>query len=83
MRTDSTPTKKKIQKAMRQRKNANKNSDYTIADRPRTVSLSYNSHPTGVVKPVYGLNEFNTPILNRIELTIWTIYTFLVMNTHL
>ena len=30
------------------------NFDYTtIADRLRTVSWSNNSHPTGVVKPVY------------------------------
>ena len=28
------------------------NFDYTIADRHRTVSWSYSSHPTGVVKQV-------------------------------
>ena len=36
-------------------KNATKNFDYTtIADRLRTVSLSNNSHPTGVVTPFTG-----------------------------
>ena len=39
--------------------NATKNFDYTtIADRLRTVSWSNNSHPTGVVKPVYGYQTF-------------------------
>ena len=37
-----------------QHKNTNKNFDYTtIADGLWTVSLSNNSHPSGVVKPVY------------------------------
>ena len=44
----------KIQKATWQHKNATKNLDNTtIADRLRTVSWSNNSHPTGVVRPVY------------------------------
>ena len=30
----------------------------TIADRLRTVSWCNNSHPTGVVKPVYGIPTF-------------------------
>ena len=43
----------------RQHTNAIKNFDYiTIADRLRTVSWSNNSHPTGVVKPVYGYPTF-------------------------
>ena len=38
-----------------QHKNTTKNFDYTtIADRLSTVGWSNNSHPTGVVKPVYG-----------------------------
>ena len=34
------------------------NSYTTIADRPRTVSWSDSSHPTGVVKPVYERSTF-------------------------
>ena len=35
------------------------NFDYTtIADRLRTVSWGNDSHPTGVVKPVYGIPTF-------------------------
>ena len=42
-----------------QHTNATKNFDYTtIADRLRTVSWSKSSHPTGVVKPVYGYPTF-------------------------
>ena len=42
-----------------QHKNATKNVDYTTnADRLRTVSWSFNSHPTCVVKPVYGYPTF-------------------------
>ena len=42
-----------------QHKNATKTFDYTtVADRLRTVSWSNNSHPTGVVKPVYGYPTF-------------------------
>ena len=45
-----------------QHTNATKNFDYiTIADRLRTVSWSNNSHPTGVVKPVYGYPTFPLP----------------------
>ena len=40
-------------------KNTTKNFDNTtIADRLRTVSWSNNSHPTGVVKSVYGYQIF-------------------------
>ena len=40
-------------------KNATKNFDYTtIADRLRTVSWDNSSHPSGVVKPVYGRSTF-------------------------
>ena len=50
---------RKIQKGTRQHTNATKNFDYTtIADRLRTVSGSNNSHPTGVVKPVYERSTF-------------------------
>ena len=39
--------------------NATKNFDCTtIADRLRTVSWGNDSHPTGVVKPVYGIPIF-------------------------
>ena len=57
---DKSPyTDRKIQKATRQQKTATKNFDYTtIADRLGTVSLSNDSHPTGVVKPVYGIPTF-------------------------
>ena len=49
-------TKKKSQK---HRDNATKHFDFTtIADRLRTVSRSNSSHPTGVVKPVYGRPTF-------------------------
>ena len=56
-----TPTEKS-KKATRQHKNATKNFDYTtIADRLRTVSFGNDKHPTGVVKPVYGIPTF--PVL--------------------
>ena len=52
-------THRKIQKATRQHKNATKNFDYTtIADRLRTVSWGNDSHPIGVIKPVYGVPNF-------------------------
>ena len=39
-----------------QHKDATKNFDYTtMADQLKTVSLSDDSHPSGVVKPVYGI----------------------------
>ena len=54
-----TPFQKKIRKQKGRHKNAIKNFDYTtIADRPRTVSWSKNSHPTGVFKPIYGYPTF-------------------------
>ena len=54
---DKSPyIQRKIQKGTRQHKNATKNFDYTtIADRLRTVSLGNDGHPTGVVKPVNGI----------------------------
>ena len=57
---DKSPyTHKKLQKAKWQYENATKNFEYTgIADRLRTVSWSNDSHPTGVVKPVYGIPTF-------------------------
>ena len=53
-----TPTVKyKTQRG--QHKNATKNFDYTtIADRLGTGSWGNDSHPTGVVKPVYGIEPF-------------------------
>ena len=52
-------TDKKIKKATWQHKNPTKTFDYTtIADRLRTVSLGNDSHPTGVIKPVYGIPTF-------------------------
>ena len=55
-----TPTEKsKKQRDNTPKKNATKNFDYTtIADRLRTVSWKNNSHPTGVVKPVYERSVF-------------------------
>ena len=51
--------KRQFQKAKWQHKNAAKNFDYkTIADRLRTVSWSNYSQPTGVVKPVNGIQTF-------------------------
>ena len=57
---DKSPyTDRKIQKATRQHKNATKNFDYTtIADWLRTISWGNDSHPTGVVEPVYGIQTF-------------------------
>ena len=53
-----TPTEQS-KKATWQHKNATKNfDDTTIADRLRTVNWSDNSHPTGVVKPVYERSTF-------------------------
>ena len=53
-----TPTEKS-KKQRDNTKNATKNFDYTtIADRLRTVSWGNNSHPAGVVKPVYGIPTF-------------------------
>ena len=54
---DKSPyTDRKIQKATWSHKNATKNFDFTtISDQLRTVSWGNDSHPTGVVKPVYGI----------------------------
>ena len=53
-----TPTEKS-KKQRDNTKNATKNFDYTtIADRLRTVSWGSDSHPAGVVKPVYGIPTF-------------------------
>ena len=53
-----TPTEKS-KKQRDNTKNATKNFDYTtITDRLRTVNWSNNSHPTGVVKPVYECSTF-------------------------
>ena len=57
--TKNPYTHRKIKKATRQHNNAIKNFDYTTnADRLRTVRGSNNSHPTGVVKPVYERSTF-------------------------
>ena len=59
---DKTPTpteKSKKQRDNTKKNNATKFFDYTtIADLLRTVSWSNDSHPTGVVKPVYGIPTF-------------------------
>ena len=53
-----TPTEK-FKKQRDNTKNAIKNFDYTTnAVRLRTVSWGNDSHPTGVVKPVYGIPTF-------------------------
>ena len=56
-----TPTEKKIikKKTTWLHENATKNLDYsTIADRLRTVSWGNDSQPTGMVKPVCGIQTF-------------------------
>ena len=57
---DRSPyTDRKSKKQRDNIKNATKNFDYTtIADRLRTVSWGNDSHPAGVVKPVYGIPTF-------------------------
>ena len=57
---DKSPyTDRTIQKATWKHEDDTKNFDYTtIADRLRTVSWGNDSHPTGVVKPVYGIPTF-------------------------
>ena len=53
---------REIQKTNWQHQNAIKNADFTtIADLLRTVSLSNNRYPAGVVKPVYGYPTFAIP----------------------
>ena len=57
--TKNPYTDKKIQNVTWQHKNATKNFDYTtIADRLRTVSWGNDIHPTGMVKPIYGIPTF-------------------------
>ena len=47
---------------------ATKNFDYTkIAGRLRPVSWSNDSHPTGVVKPIYGVPTF--PLITQAPLS--------------
>ena len=57
---DKSPyTHGKIKKQRDNTQNATKNFDYTtIADRLKTASWSNNSHPNGVVKPVYERSTF-------------------------
>ena len=53
-----TPTEKS-KKQRDNTKNATKTFDYlTIADRLRKVSWGNDSHPAGVVKPVYEISTF-------------------------
>ena len=54
-----------IQTTNWQYKNASKNFNHTIADRFRTVSCSNDSHPTGVVRPVYGISTFSLTTKGR------------------
>ena len=57
--TNAPTPPKKSKKQRDNTKNATKYFDYTtIADRLRTVSWDNDSHPTGVVKPVYGIPTF-------------------------
>ena len=57
--SQSPYTDRKIQKATWQHKNATKNFDFTmIAGRLGTVNWGNDSHPTDVVKPVYGIPTF-------------------------
>ena len=57
--TKAHTPKEKSKKERDNTKNDIKNFNYTmIADRLRTVSWSKNSHPTGVVKPVYECSTF-------------------------
>ena len=52
-------TDRKIRKATWQHKNAIKNFyDTTIADWLGTVSWGNDSHPTGVVQPMFGIPTF-------------------------
>ena len=57
---DKSPgTNRTIQKGQLQQKNATIHFDYTmITDRLRMVSWSSESHPSGVVKSVYGIKTF-------------------------
>ena len=65
---DKSPyTHRQIQNATWQHKNATKNFDYTtIADRLWMVSWGYDSHPTGVFKPVNGIPTFHLQCQNEI-----------------
>ena len=57
--TEALTLTEKSKKQRDNTKNATKNFDYTtIADRLRTVSWGSDSHPAGVVKPVYGIPTF-------------------------
>ena len=57
--TEALTLTEKSKKQRDNTKNATKNFDYTtIADRLRTVSWGSDSHPAGVVTPVYGIPTF-------------------------
>ena len=54
-----TPTEKS-KKQRDNKKKGHQNFDYkTISDRLRTVGWGNDSHPTGVVKSVYGIATFS------------------------
>ena len=60
-----TPTEKSKKQRDNTKKNSNKNFDHTtIVDRLRAVTWSNDSHPTGVVKLVYGIPTF--PITTKV-----------------
>ena len=66
--TEALTLTEKSKKQRDNTKNATKNFDYTtIADRLRTVSWGSDSHPSGVVKPVYGIPTF--PLTAKAEKT--------------
>ena len=55
------PSPQRNPKATWEHKTATKNFDNTtIADRPRTVSLGNDCHPTSVIKPVNGIRTLPT-----------------------
>ena len=63
----------KNKKATGQHKKATDHFDYTtIADRLRTASWSNDTHPTGVVKPVYGIQTF--PVTAKVVYVIKRTY---------
>ena len=71
-----TPIPTENSKRNAHNKNATINFDYTtIADQLRTVSWSNNSHPTGVVKPVYGYPSF--PLATKVVYKRTHILTFI------
>ena len=60
------PTLTEKSKTQRENTKCHQNIDYTtIAHRLRKVSWSKDSHPTGVVKPVYGIPIATFPLTTK------------------